>query len=169
MLTFKEQNKYAWVQFKITDDGGYFNNFKSYIPEDALYREENKYGMEKNPHVTVLYGLDNNVTLKDIRKTLWGAEIPKSLVGFGISEFTDDNRYDVVKLDVISPRSLWLLNDLLCSLPVPGMTYPDFKPHMTVAYVKKEWMMPKYIGDLVYPVRLYGYLEFCNNGVTEEI
>jgi len=172
MITFKEslENKYAWIQFKIIDGEYFFEYLHKLIPESALYKEGGEYGRETEPHVTVLYGLDPNISIKEVRKTLSGAEIPKSVVGFGVSFFENDSKFDVAKMEIISPKSLWRLNELLNSLPTPGKTFPDYKPHITLAYTKKEWlrewMPPMFWG---YPKRFSGYLEFCCNGVRERL
>jgi 2'-5' RNA ligase len=98
-------------------------------------------GRADHPHVTALYGLHtNNVLPVHLAMRKHGASSMK----FGkTSLFTGSPDYDVLKVDVDSPE-LHQINASLRQLPHTNK-FPEFKPHMTVAYVKKG-AGNKYVG-----------------------
>lgn len=105
------------------------------IPDSDIYVDESgEKGRERAPHVTVKYGLEGDMDttrLEDI-----AAEVKPFPVVMGVvSLFTTNPKYDVVKISVESPQ-LHILNKMLSALPNADK-YPDYSPHITVAYVKK--------------------------------
>jgi 2'-5' RNA ligase len=93
-------------------------------------------GIEREPHVTVLYGFVPSVNPEDVCD---------SVAGFGkvafrlgkISRFEQDD-HDMLKVDV-EGETLHALHDHLLN-DFEGLveqTYPTYTPHMTLAYVKK--------------------------------
>lgn len=106
---------------------------KKHISEKDLYYKENKSGYETEPHITVLYGL--HTTNADEIKELLKDE-GKFDIKFGkVSKFKNDD-YDVLKIEVESDK-LRKLNDKLKTLKYTS-TYNSYKPHCTLAYVKKD-------------------------------
>ena len=104
------------------------------IPDDILAGD----GRETEPHITVRYGSDE-ADHQRIAAALAGKGPIKAKVK-GISIFpnvdTDGGKADVVKLDIDSP-DLRKLNALVGkSVPHPGETHPEYKPHITLAYVR---------------------------------
>lgn len=106
------------------------------IDSNDLYEpNQGRYGLEESPHITILYGLHDEVTADIIEEkfgNLLNQPIKINIAGIGVFENAD---YDVVKLDVESSQ-LKELNKLCAELP-HTTEYPDYKPHMTIAYVKK--------------------------------
>ncbi len=102
-------------------------------PEDVY--NENGLGLEKEPHTTALFGFDKSVTLdqvKDITKNVSEVKIKlKTISHFSIPE----RDYDVVKIDVES-EDLTNLHELCKELP-HKLNFPDYHPHITLAYVVK--------------------------------
>ena len=110
---------------------------QSKINKDDIYEEENdtSYGLEKNPHITLLYGLHNNVTVdnvKDAIKSVNDLKFYKCVVA-NMSLFKS-KKYDVLKFDGYG-RSLVDINKQLCELPHTS-TFPDYHPHLTIGYLK---------------------------------
>lgn len=106
----------------------------SKISEENLIDE----GLEADPHVTVLYGFLPNVKPVDIKKAC--ESIQKIDFGLGkISRFSTDPKKDVIKVEVIS-EDLHSLNTLMRKEFKDDIevSYPDYKPHLTLAYVKKD-------------------------------
>ena len=103
-------------------------------PEDIYDVPE--YGIETEPHVTVLYGFKDEVTAEQVfdlvKQTIPLKPIEIGLKG--ISMFSNP-KFDVVKFDVNSPE-LTKLNSALKQLPNKE-SFPDYHPHITIAYVKK--------------------------------
>jgi hypothetical protein len=124
--------------------------FARSIPDADVYKPETEgqpdgYGRETEPHVTALYGLTDNApeaVQRVIREANTG---PVTLTLGKLSLFKNaDSPYDVLKVDVESPQ-LRKLNTALKKLPNKN-TFPDYTPHLTVAYVKKG-AGDKYAGD----------------------
>jgi 2'-5' RNA ligase len=106
----------------------------SIIEEGDIYDKEPRYGIETDPHITVLYGLHKEVTANDIKKSLKRFKNKKIEIDIdGIGKF-DSGKFSVIKLNVESS----ILNSMNKSLSkLPHTTdFPDYRPHMTIAYVK---------------------------------
>lgn len=100
------------------------------IPDSDLADD----GRETEPHITVKYGLhtDDHKPIQNILKD----EKPITLRLGKTSLFppNEEDGYEVVKADVVSP-DLHRLNKKISGLPHTD-THPEYKPHATVAYVK---------------------------------
>lgn len=105
---------------------------KENISENDLYYKENKSGYELDPHVTILYGLHTN-EFSDVETILKKEKEFEIKLG-KISKFENED-YDVLKIEVESDK-LRKLNDKLKDLKYTS-TYNGYKPHCTLAYVKK--------------------------------
>lgn len=110
-----------------------FNN--EIISKDILYTEDgdNTFGREKDPHITIKYGLTKSYTEEQIKKFLDGVS-PFDIQIKGIGIFEND-KFDVIKFNVES-STLRKLNKIFSDLPNHD-EYPTYNPHMTLAYVKK--------------------------------
>lgn len=106
------------------------------IDKNDIYTKAT-FGIEKEPHVTILYGFHQEVTPKEIEELLKEKHNPTDKIKIelvGISHFETPN-YDVVKFDVKSEK-LVELNKLMKKLPYTS-SFPNYHPHMTISYVKK--------------------------------
>lgn len=92
----------------------------------------NGYGREDDIHVTVKYGL-HTTKAEDVRKII-EKEKPIQITLGKISLFEQDG-YEVVKIEVVSP-GLHALNKKISKGLKCTDTFPVYKPHVTVAYVK---------------------------------
>lgn len=102
------------------------------ITEDMLYVEGENYGREVEPHVTVKYGLTESYPPEFISEFLRGtSRFPIQIKGMDIFE---NESFDVVKFNV-DGEELRRLNEKCCQLPNEDK-YPEYNPHMTLAYVK---------------------------------
>lgn len=105
-------------------------------PED-LYAEGDDYGYEKEPHVTIIYGLhDEDIDrgeLYDHLKNIWPVQVTISQ----ISIFENSDDYDVVKFDVPLTEDLKAYRNFFEKFYPNTQSFPDYHPHMTIAYVKK--------------------------------
>ena len=100
---------------------------------DIYDNEKGEFGLERAPHCTLLYGLHSDEIAPE--KVLG---ICKS-VDYGISKLHnislfESKDYDVLKFDVDNGAT-FLANKMLSILPYTS-SYPDYHPHMTVAYLK---------------------------------
>jgi len=108
----------------------------SIIKSDDLYIKDNGYGIETEPHVTILYGFNNDVKANEAFELFKKNTSlkPISIKISGISTFENDE-FDVVKFDVHS-EELTRLNKLMKTLPYTS-EFDEYHPHITIAYVKK--------------------------------
>jgi hypothetical protein len=134
----EESHSYAVTLIKLPRQLADFvvNWGKVNIAEDWLYTEEDddSYGRELEPHVTVKYGLTANQVPDELRK-ITATTRPFPVFFEKVSLFDTNPDYDVVKLDIDSP---WLsdLNERVSKLPNEDK-HPVYHPHCTIAYVKK--------------------------------
>jgi hypothetical protein len=125
------------------------------ISKEDIY-DEPSYGLETEPHVTLLFGLhDDEVNIDDLKKVVRKyANKPITVQAVGLSTFQNEHApYDVVKLD-IKGDALNKINKALKKHPHTS-SFPDYHPHMTIAYVKKG-MGPKYEKKFKKPIELIG-------------
>lgn len=129
-----------------------WNDVLSQIDKHDLYTsDEGTFGLETDPHVTVLYGLHDEVHEDLVCRMCQSVASPIEVEIEGISTF-DNEDYDVLKFDVESKR-LRQLNKAFRGLPHTN-DYGDYSPHMTVAYLKKghsdKYMdLDQYVPDTV--------------------
>lgn len=114
----------------------FWNQLLSKINPEHLYQTDNdRYGLESEPHCTILYGIHNDVDdeevislFSDLSKQDFDIKVD------GIDCFFNQD-YDVLKLNVKSSK-LNELNEIAKTLPHTTQ-YPDYKPHITLGYLKK--------------------------------
>lgn len=104
-------------------------DIQSNIKENDL-RED--FGLEDEPHVTLLYGLHEEVTLADVKKEIDNITFgPLTL--YNVSLFENED-FDVLEFDV-KGKGIRAANKRLQNLPFTS-NYIDYNPHCTVAYLK---------------------------------
>ncbi|HET6373687.1 MAG TPA: diguanylate cyclase, partial [Candidatus Polarisedimenticolia bacterium] len=101
------------------------------IPDSILAED----GRETRPHITVKYGLETD-DVAPVQSILAGeAPIKVKLGKVSIFPAKEGAPYDVVKADVDSPDLHRLNAKIADALPTTD-THPEYKPHVTLAYVK---------------------------------
>lgn len=106
-------------------------------PED-VYNNENDpiFGLENEPHCTLLYGLHKEVTLEDVTNVINNAVFGDCKL-YNASLF-ENEKYDVLKFDVGYPVKggafLHKCNKELKKFPYTS-NFPDYHPHLTIAYL----------------------------------
>ena len=120
----------------------YFNfpemkKIHNHIRDQHIYTEPNddSYGLEDNPHITLLWGLHDGVTKEQVIEILVGIEFTDMyLDGFSIF---DNEQYDVFKFNATG-QALHDSNSKLKDLPNSN-EYSEYLPHATIGYVHKEY------------------------------
>ena len=110
-----------------------WNRLHSIVESSHIYNESG-FGVESDPHVTVLYGFDTSVNPNHIQSDL--SKIirkPISVNLNGLSHFPGE-KYDVLKFDVESD-SLHMLNKYFKKYPHVD-THPEYHPHATLSYLQ---------------------------------
>lgn len=106
------------------------------IPDKVLHTgEDGGTGRERECHVTVKYGMLAGAVPEKLRE-IAKATPPFPVVLGKVSLFTTSPDYDVVKLDVESPRLMELNRQVSAAIPNEDK-FPDYRPHLTLAYVQK--------------------------------
>jgi hypothetical protein len=107
------------------------------VSNDIYNIDDVMYGLEKDPHITLLYGLHSEVTEEQVKKICERCEFT-DVIAYNVSLFEAEN-YDVLKFDIRYPNRsgafLTRCNRMLRELPHTS-TYPTYHPHLTIAYVK---------------------------------
>lgn len=123
--------KWSWFQHKLIDE----KDLKSmpYAPG----------GLSKEPHVTILYGFEDNVTTEDVRSLLVPLKhITVEFQTINIFRTKKEEGFpadvDVLKFEVES-QHLRTMNQIMKTLPYHKMpSNEEYNPHMTIAYLQRN-------------------------------
>jgi len=110
----------AWGRLQVND-------------EDVTVDEKGGKGREMEPHITVLYGLLDSKP-SPMLEQVFEHTAPFD-IKLGPCSLFKNGEHDVLKMDVISPF-LRALNRNICSVVTYENDFPDYKPHVTIAYVR---------------------------------
>lgn len=133
------------------------------IPEDEIYFGESKrdidndiYGLEKESHITIVFGLENDVKYKEIEQYLFPLNEYKTILT-NISTF-ENEKFDVLKVSAKCPKATES-NKLINENFKVHSTHKDYNPHMTIAYLKKgkAEKYKKSILDKIDTIKPYGF------------
>jgi hypothetical protein len=155
LLTEDRKYEYGCAMIYFTFDE--MNKIHDLIDSNDLYEEEGEdFGLETEPHVTLLFGLHDDVSQESVEKVLDKYTF-YTCKAHNPSLFKNE-KYDVLKFD-IEGDNLSDINKELKEFPHTS-DYPDYHPHMTIAYLKpgkgqkyankikelsdKYWLAPQY-------------------------
>jgi 2'-5' RNA ligase len=128
------------LQFSIPNWDSILDN----IDEDDIFdNEENEYGLEYEPHVTILYGFHDDTDIDKLKSMIPDKEFSVELTG--VSAFKS-KECDILKFDVKSTE-LFELNKICINNFNYTNEFPDYNPHMTITYLKSG-LAEKYIKKL---------------------
>ena len=175
----KESSGYEYGCVMVEVPVSNWNEITSYIdPEDVYTGDDDTHGIQDNPHVTILYGLHDGVTEEQVKSVFEGftESINIEVDGIGIFENKD---YDVVKFNVNPDGALQELHNRLSEFPNSN-SFPDYKPHITIAYVNKgtgkKYLKPDYkytvknVDKITYSMADGTETEFeYNKGIVESL
>ena len=145
-MTFKmldvlsENRKYEYGCVMLYFDFPMMNKIQDAIDPDDVYEEENddSFGFENEPHVTLLFGLHKGVTDNKVKKVIDKFTFtPIKLTKLSVFK---NEKYDVLKFDISDNGGghiLYEVNKELKKFPFTS-DFPDYHPHMTVAYLKSK-------------------------------
>lgn len=147
ILTEKKGDKYdsGAVMLKLDVPKKWWDKMTSKIDKDDVYVEDGDrtFGIEDEPHITVLYGLDKDVPNEDVEEIVEKIK-PFEIELKNISAF-ENEKYDVLKFDIDNDY-LHELNKMFKELPYKN-DFPDYKPHATIGYLKVG-TSKEYVGEL---------------------
>jgi len=90
-------------------------------------------GLEDKPHISILYGFHENIDLDKLKKIT--PDINDLVATISKFDIFENEIYDVVVFKIDSPN-LTKLNKKVRNNFDYTSDYPDYEPHMTLAYVK---------------------------------
>ena len=137
-LLKQTERKYPFgcVMIYLDTDPKDWANLQKLVDEDDVYfgTEDNVgFGREMEPHATILYGIEPFVPDEEVEALIKQITKPKIKL-HTISAFKNLD-FEVLKFDIAS-KALHVLNTLFRTLP-HTLTYPEYHPHATIAYLKK--------------------------------
>ena len=144
---FEEGHKFSSTQFNLPPElCSSIRQLQEQIDRHDLqptdYGDESDTGLEMNSHVTVLYGLHtgDGEELRALVSVLGPIAIQLGECSVFHADMSkppdpDKPKYDVLKIEVIS-KGLHKLHESLKENFEYTSTFPDYKPHITIAYVK---------------------------------
>ena len=151
-------HKYGCVMVEVPVSN--WDEITSSIDKEDIYEsnEGDPKGIQKNPHLTLLYGLHDDVTEEQVKSIFDKFDGDINIEVNGIDIFEND-KFDVVKFNVNSQGSLQYLFDELSKFPNSNQ-FSDYKPHITIGYVKKG-MGKKYVKqDYKYQVKNVNHITY---------
>lgn len=127
------RNKYNCLMLKFD-----VKNWDSFVhklidPNDVYLSEKEGFGIESKPHVTVLFGIHDYVPTADVKKCL--VPIRHIKCKTSIIDIFQNKDFDVVKFN-IEGNYLKQMNKKLMESVDYTTSHPEYKAHMTIAYVK---------------------------------
>ena len=130
----KKVNSYGCVMIYINFDD--FKGIQRKIEVDDIYidPEDDSFGLESQPHVTLLYGLNKSVKDSEIKNIISSIDFSDITIELTKICLFEIDGYDVLKFDVGDNETLVDANKQLKKLPFTN-DYPKFQPHMTIAYL----------------------------------
>jgi len=132
-----EDRKYEYGCVMLYFDFPQMNKIHDAIDPKDIYEdpEDDSFGLEDEPHVTLLFGLHKEVTDEDVKGIL--DKFTFKPIKIKELSFFDNPKYDVLKFSVDGGGNLGDANEEFKKLPYTS-DYPDYHPHMTIAYLKPK-------------------------------
>lgn len=122
-----------------------------YTGEGEEAEGDRSYGLEKEPHLTLQYGLHDEVSVEDVRRACTGLALDQLHLE-SPSSFTND-RFDVLKFDATGD-GIVQINTMLSKLP--HTTEYKFHPHVTIGYIfSVSLLLTFFFLDIASVSRLY--------------
>lgn len=134
-ISLTEARQFSCLMAMISEDQtDPLKKFQKTIKEDHLHEEEGEeYGLQSDFHVTVLYGI-HETSPKSTFDLLQGES--EFFVSLGDVTLFENENYDVLKIDVTSGELRRLNLEVRKSVEYTSK-FNDYKPHITLAYLKK--------------------------------
>ena len=110
------------------------SSFHTTIDPNDIYEKDGdrSYGLETEPHVTLLYGFHDNVDIEEIMNI--GKKHDFNHCKLHNVSLFQNSEFDVLKFDV-EGQTLHQCNEELQKFPHTN-EYTTYHPHMTIAYLK---------------------------------
>jgi 2'-5' RNA ligase len=122
----------GWLGASVSPElGARMKLLHRYIRNDDLAED----GIERDPHITIAYGLANDLTSDKVAQLLRTAHGSK--IRLGNMQVFDNPDNDVLNFEVLSDDLKNANQRIKDEIGLPGATFKEYNPHITVAYLKK--------------------------------
>ncbi len=164
ILTMTNPMNYGYLFIEV--DNNIINDLISKVEYNDLYKPEVKnYGLSKNPHLTIIYGILHYVDDNDIRQIIEEISTEPIIINVeGLSTFENDD-FDVLKLTVDKSDTIIKLNDSISKLG--SHIFFEYNPHITIAFTKKGEAM-KYVESIT-PFKIENITEIKYKSSNKEL
>lgn len=125
--------KYGCVMLPVPLQG--WRDLLMQIEQEHVFDPDGEHGFTIYPHITILYGLHQVTDTMDIMLFLDSISKPMEVEFTGLSTF-ENQAFDVLKFDVHA-NELAGMNRKIRKRYQHTLDYQEYKPHMTVAFLKK--------------------------------
>jgi len=127
---------YGCVMMEPKKIKGWKENHLDGIEEDDIYEEGDDYGLEEQPHITILYGIHEDEVDPSVIVDMMEQKMEPVTVSIDEIDIFENEKYDVVKYNVPVTRQLKEYRDMFMNAFENTQTFSGYHPHMTIAYVK---------------------------------
>lgn len=133
-----EEPVYGCVMMEPTKIKDWDVNHIGGIEEDDIFEDPNddSYGLEEEPHITVLYGIHEDEVDPSVIVDMMEQRMEPLVVSISEIDIFENDDYDVVKYNVPITDDLQKYRNLFMDSFENTQTFPDYNPHITIAYVK---------------------------------
>lgn len=151
-LLLEGTHSYGCVMLSFDMPENIWSEVQDRVGKSDLYVENGEYGRETEPHCTLLYGLLPDIDDEEVEDIISGFK-PVEVTLSKISVFENED-YDVLKFEISNDR-LTEYNKKLSGLPNENK-YPEYKAHITIAYIKKGKITDEMKSPLKKKIKLMG-------------
>lgn len=132
MDVITENRKYEYGCVMLYFDFPEMENLHNKINNEDIFTKDGDYGLENEPHTTLLFGLHPEVTDEDVKNVL--AKHQFGPCNISNASLFENPEYDVLKFDV-EGDGLHECNADLKKFP-HTTNFPNYHPHLTIGYLK---------------------------------
>jgi len=133
-----EEKTYGCVMMEPNKIDGWEEKHLAGIDEKDVYIKpsDDSYGLEENPHVTVLYGIHEDEVDPSVVTDMIEQKMEPIKVKISEIDIFENEEYDVVKYNVPVTDELKEYREMFMNSFENTQTFPEYYPHITLAYVK---------------------------------
>lgn len=155
------------LMFDIDNQLNWKDILSSIKKEDIYDSKSERYGLQKRPHLTLLYPIKRNVSFEKIKDVLDESLTDAIKQGIDLDiqsiDFFDNKDYDILYLKCKSSKSLSTLRNKLKDNIPNKCVHRHYKPHITIAYLKKG-EAKKYCKDFSRKIKKLDKITYTLNG-----
>lgn len=145
--------KYGCVMIEVPISN--WDEITSWIDPNDVYESkgDSTYGVQENPHLTLLYPVLENAKFDEIKNVLRSTLNHEISIEIDKIDVFENEEFDVVKFNVKNNEYLNKIHENLKNNIPNDDKYDIYRPHITLAYIKKG-LGKKYIrNDYKYTIK----------------